>query len=94
MIRAHLLIYGRVQGVGFRSSTRRRANQLGLKGWVRNLSNGSVEVVAEGEENAVEKLITWCNRGPSLANVRRVEVERSEAKGEFSRFRVKRSSIW
>jgi len=94
MIRAHIHIYGRVQGVGFRSSTRRKANQLGLKGWVRNLSDGSVEAVVEGEEERVEQLINWCHRGPSLANVRRVEVDKGEAKGEFTRFRVKRSSIW
>jgi acylphosphatase len=89
MIRAHIFVEGRVQGVGFRSNTRRVANQLGLKGWTRNLRDGKVEIVAEGEPELVERLIQWCYRGPSGAYVSRVLLEKSEATGEFNRFLVR-----
>ena len=89
MIRAHILINGRVHGVGFRANTRRMAYQLGLKGWVRNLRDGSVEITAEGEEEIVERLIQWCHRGPTSAYVSNVTVETSEALGEFNGFTVK-----
>ena len=72
--RAHLLIDGRVQGVGFRYSTSIEADSLGLNGWVRNLPDGRVEVVAEGPEVAVERLVEWCRQGPRHAWVRDVDV--------------------
>ncbi|TRO54393.1 acylphosphatase, partial [Candidatus Bathyarchaeota archaeon] len=59
MIRAHITVEGRVQGVGFRANTNRMANQLGLKGWVRNLRDGKVEIIAEGEPELVDRLILW-----------------------------------
>ena len=71
-IRAHLRIEGRVQGVSFRQSTRDEADRLGVKGWVRNLPDGAVEAVLEGEPEAVEALVAWCHRGPRLAEVLRV----------------------
>lgn len=89
MIRAHILITGRVHGVGFRANARRMAYQLGLKGWVRNLRDGSVEITVEGEEELVERLIQWCHRGPTSAYVSNVTVETSEALGEFNGFTVK-----
>lgn len=89
MIRAHLIIEGRVQGVGYRASTRRMANKLNLRGWVRNLRNGDVEAVIEGPEVEVQKLITWCHRGPTRAYVSKVRVEKSPAIGEFVDFRTK-----
>jgi len=88
MIRAHLYVRGRVQNVGFRSSTRRKALQLGLRGWVRNLYDGRVEVVAEGPEERVDELIEWCRRGPLTAHVTGIEVIREEPAGEFSTFGV------
>ncbi|MCY3837323.1 MAG: acylphosphatase [Gammaproteobacteria bacterium] len=72
--RAHLLIAGRVQGVGFRYSTAIEADSLGLNGWVRNLPDGRVEVVAEGTQAAVARLIEWCRQGPRYAWVRHVDV--------------------
>ncbi|MDE0661149.1 MAG: acylphosphatase [Gammaproteobacteria bacterium] len=72
--RARLLIGGRVQGVGFRYSTFVEADSLGLNGWVRNLPDGRVEVVAEGPQAAVERLVEWCRRGPRYAWVRNVDV--------------------
>jgi len=88
MVRAHLIVKGRVQGVFFRHNTNREANRLGVTGWVRNLSSGDVEVVAEGERNAVEELISWCRRGPSMARVDDVTVIWETYTGEFSGFNV------
>ncbi len=89
MIRAHILIDGSVQGVGYRSNTQRMANTLNLKGWVRNLRDGRVEMIVEGEEQDIDLLIHWCHRGPTSAYVRTVLVEKTEPQGEFSRFTVK-----
>ena len=89
MIRVHLLIEGRVQGVGYRANTRRMANKLNLRGWVRNLRNGDVELTVEGPEVEVQKLIVWCHRGPTSAYVSKVKVEKSEANGEFDAFITK-----
>jgi acylphosphatase len=69
----HLRITGRVQGVGFRHYLTRAARQLGLSGWVRNRSDGSVEAVVCGSEEAVQQLLAWSRRGPSAAFVERVE---------------------
>ncbi|MFB6076212.1 MAG: acylphosphatase [Candidatus Aenigmatarchaeota archaeon] len=70
----HVFISGRVQGVAFRASTRKKAKKLGLNGWVRNLSDGRVEAVFEGDKNKIEKIIQWCNHGPNIAEVTNVEV--------------------
>lgn len=74
----HGFISGRVQGVFFRASTRGKAKTLGLTGWVRNLPDGRVEVMAFGEENTVSTLHAWLHQGPSGANVTKVEVEEVE----------------
>ncbi len=68
-IRVRLRVRGRVQGVFYRASTQQRAAQLGVAGWVRNRSDGSVEIEAEGAPAAVEALVTWCRSGPSGARV-------------------------
>ena len=65
----HLLITGTVQGVGFREYMRREAEALGVKGWVRNRRDGSVEAVVQGDPDAVRKLIEWAHRGPRSARV-------------------------
>jgi len=87
-IRIHLIIEGRVQMVWFRDSTRREAVTLGVFGWVRNRTNGTVEVLAEGPENNVKKLVSWCHHGPSAAKVQRVHETPEEWKGEFNSFDV------
>ena len=84
-----MTIRGQVQGVYFRASTRDRARQLGLSGWVRNCSDRSVEVLAEGEKAKLEQLVTWCHSGPPGAVVTNVEVEWQEGTGEFVGFAVK-----
>lgn len=89
MVCAHLLISGRVQGVAFRASIRRKAQQLGVKGWVRNTEDGKVEVVVEGEKEAVEELIEWAKQGPWLAKVEKVKVSWKENQPGFDNFKIK-----
>jgi acylphosphatase len=81
-------VRGRVQGVFFRASTQREAKRLGLTGWVKNRSDGSVEVLAEGEEDELKELIAWANRGPSAARVERVDVRWRGFSGDFFDFRI------
>ncbi len=73
-IHAHTLISGHVQGVGYRFSTRDAATRLGLQGWVRNLPDGRVEAVFEGDRNQIEKMLRWCYQGPPGARVQDVKV--------------------
>jgi len=87
-VRAHVVIYGRVQGVFFRAYTADEANALGLKGWVRNLPDGSVEAVFEGEEKAVQQMITWCYRGSPRSHVTKVDVDFESYRGEFNGFKT------
>jgi len=89
MVRAYVRVYGRVQGVFFRANTRERARELGLTGYVRNMPDGSVEAVIEGEKDRVDELISWMHIGPPLARVDRVEVEYQEYRGEFRDFTVR-----
>ena len=84
--RITLRVEGIVQGVFFRVTTRQQARQLGLSGWVRNCSDDAVEVVAEGEKNALERLVNWCYQGPEGAVVNRVEVDWEPYRGEFQDF--------
>jgi len=88
--RVHVFISGKVQGVFFRSSTKDRADELNLTGWVRNLADGRVEAVFEGEEGNVEKMAQWCRKGPEYARVNDVEVISEEYKGEFKEFAMRR----
>ncbi len=89
MARAHILISGIVQGVGFRWSMHRMARRLGVKGWVRNLPDGRVEAVLEGSRERIKELIEWAKRGPSWAVVESVEVRWEEYKGEFTDFEIR-----
>lgn len=85
-VRAHVIISGEVQGVGFRFHTRIKARNLDLKGWVRNLDNGDVEAVFEGEEDKVREIIEWCKRGEHHAIVKDVKTEFEKHTGEFENF--------
>jgi acylphosphatase len=80
--RVRARVHGRVQGVFFRAEARSRAESLGLAGSVRNLPDGTVEVVAEGEDDRVASLVDWLHRGPAGAQVERVEVSEQEPAGE------------
>ena len=87
--RLHLLISGRVQGVCYRAYTAEQAQKLELKGWVRNLPDGRVEVVAEGPEDRLKELATWCWSGSPWANVSEVKEEWSPSEVEFRTFGVR-----
>lgn len=87
--RLHAIVKGYVQGVGFRYYVLDAAVALGVNGWVRNLWNGDVEVVAEGEHEALEKLLAILRRGPRAAHVSGVDIDWGEFAGEFSSFHVK-----
>jgi len=89
MIRAHVFIYGRVQGVFCRSETMHEAKKRHVRGWIRNLPDGRVEAVVEGEENNVKELLEFCKCGPPGAAVRKVEVSWEPYTGEFSDFEIR-----
>ena len=72
---AHIIIYGKVQGVSFRASTQTKASELNIKGWVRNLPNGIVEVHAEGNCENLDKFIKWCRKGPPFAQVSKCDLD-------------------
>lgn len=82
-------VHGHVQGVFFRDSTRQEAQRLGLDGWVRNEADGTVSVVAEGSEDALQELEQFLEVGPRAARVTRVDTEWGTAEGEFRGFRVR-----
>ena len=88
MQRLTAIIHGRVQGVAFRAYTQREAARLKVTGWVVNLPNGTVKVVAEGPDVALKQLEQWLHRGSPAARVVQVDVEWSDATGEFRRFGV------
>ena len=89
MQRIQAIIQGRVQGVFYRASTRDQARTLGLSGWVRNLADGTVELVAEGDESPLDQLLLWCREGPPGARVDAVDVQRAAGTGEFTGFAVR-----
>lgn len=89
--RVHLKVNGRVQGVYFRASTVEEARRLRLTGWVMNCPDSSVEVVAEGKREQLEKLVSWCRSGPPGARVREVRAEWEASKEEFQSFFIKRN---
>ena len=88
-VRAHVFISGRVQGIFFRSETRNEAKKHGVSGWVRNLPDGKVEAVFEGEEKSVKELVEFCRRGPPGARVTGVDIIWENYTGEFGNFEVR-----
>ncbi len=84
-----LKIHGRVQGVFFRDSVRRRAKKLDLVGSVANQEDGTVQVIAEGQEENLKQLIKWCYNGPILARVDKIDIDWQEATGQFDKFEIK-----
>lgn len=89
LVRAHIFISGRVQSVSFRGNTQKEAQKLGVTGWVRNLPDGRIEAILEGEKEKVEEMIKWAKRGPFWAKVNDFEVEWQEYQGEFNDFEIK-----
>jgi acylphosphatase len=82
VVRARVVVSGRVQGVFFRDETRRRARSLGVSGWVANRPDGTVEAVFEGPREAVESMVGWCGRGPSGARVDDVQTAWEDPRGD------------
>lgn len=90
MRRVRTIIKGRVQGVWFRQSTADEATRLGLRGWARNLADGAVEAVFEGDAGAVETMLAWAKVGPPMANVTSIDLFEETPTGEPEGFTVKR----
>ncbi|MEK6904187.1 MAG: acylphosphatase [Nanoarchaeota archaeon] len=88
--RVKIVVSGVVQGVFFRENARLKANELGVFGYIRNLEGGRVEGVFEGDERNVDYLVKYCQKGPKLANVEKIEVTEERYKKEFKDFRVLR----
>ena len=88
MVRAHVVISGKVQGVFFRATTKETAENLGVKGWVKNRSDGNVEALFEGGKKQVDLVLKWCSEGPLHAKVERVDISREEYSGEYYDFRI------
>ena len=86
--RVHVWIEGRVQGVFFRAATRDEAQARGLSGWVRNLPDGRVEAVFEGDRQVVENMLVWCRKGPPYAYVDQIDIDWQPCQGDLADFRV------
>ncbi len=87
--RVHIFASGRVQGVYYRQTMIKVASDLEVTGWVKNLKDGRVEAVIEGDEDVVDTLVEWCKKGPGFANVKQLKKIEEEYTGEFDKFRVK-----
>lgn len=85
----HGVIYGYIQGVFFRVFIKDKADELDLVGWVRNEADGTVQMVAQGEEENLKKLIGYCKEGPRFAKIDKVEIKWEQATGQFCDFRIK-----
>ncbi len=84
----HLLISGKVQGVFYRANAKKKAEELGLKGWARNTPDNKVEIVAEGEENKLREMMEWCYNGSSEAVVDDVKIKWMEREKKFDKFEI------
>ncbi len=89
MKRVKIIVHGKVQGVFFRANTMKIASELELCGYAKNLADGSVEVVAEGSEERLKRLVEFCRKGPENAEVSKINVEFSDASHEFHNFEAK-----
>lgn len=87
-IRVHLIVEGRVQGVWYRESTRLKANELQARGWVKNRSDGTVEIIAEGREKNIRRFVEWCHEGPPYAVVSKITETPGEYLNEFDSFNI------
>ena len=88
-VRKHIYISGRVQGVGFRANARQKAQIYGVNGWIKNLLDGRVEAVVEGEGESVQQMIKFLKRGPSFANVTNINIDDEPPTGNFNNFSIK-----
>ena len=88
MKRLHIYVSGIVQGVFFRQSTLTKAKEFGIYGWVKNLRDGGVEIVCEGDEESLKKMAIWCKKGPDGAFVSGADVQWEDFKNEFKKFQI------
>ncbi len=88
-MQVRIIVHGQVQGVFFRHTTKRVAEKLGVTGWVENVDDNKVEIVAEGEEDKLKELITWCHQGPPMAQVNKVDVKWLESFEGFDGFSIR-----
>ena len=88
MERAHIMVSGQVQGVFFRDSTRQKAEELDLTGWVKNTPDGRVEALFEGPPDRVREMVRWCEEGPQQASVENVDMDFEAAGGDLRGFEV------
>ena len=89
IVNVYIKIFGRVQGVWYRSSTKQKADQIGVKGWVRNTMDGCVEAVFSSEQEKITELINWCKKGPPLSKVDNVEIRIQKTIEDFKDFKIK-----
>lgn len=86
----HVYVKGKVQGVFFRATTKEQAEKRGIYGWVRNVNDGRVEAVFEGEASAVDDMISWCQKGPPLSHVQEVKTQEMHSPLNCTEFKIKR----
>jgi acylphosphatase len=84
----HIHVHGLVQGVFFRSNTQKTASALGLTGWVRNLKNGDVEILAQGPKEKLDALLKWCKQGPEHARVDELDINWEKVTDAYTAFRI------
>jgi len=89
LVRAHVRVHGKVQNVGFRFHTHRKAAAAGLTGWIRNANDTQVEIMFEGNKKKIEECIESCRRGPLFSKVEKIEVDWQKPTGEFKFFEVR-----
>ena len=87
-IRGHIVVNGKVQGVYFRQNAQRICSEYGVTGWVRNVENGSVEAILEGDKSSVEDAISWFKVGPPNAHVEKIDLKYDSYSGEFQDFKI------
>jgi len=85
----HIIVSGRVQGVYFRAFTKKQANKLNLVGFVKNKDNGDVEIIARADSDNLQKFISWCHKGPLMAKVKQVIVNKHQSIENFTQFEVR-----
>ncbi len=88
-VSAHVFVYGYIQGVSFRANAWREAKKHGVTGWIRNLRDGRVEAVFQGEEDKIKEVIEWCRRGPPAAKVEKLDVSYEAGAEVFTRFDIR-----
>ena len=83
-----IVISGEVQGINFRFFTKKKADELGIKGYIKNLENGNVEAIFQGDEDSIKKIINWCKKGPSSAKVDSIEINQIKLEKEYKEFKI------